>query len=287
MDTAYRELKFKKIIDISSLYTAFMRRCEKNYYFGGEAHEFWELVCVLEGSVGVTADDDVYSLCAGQMIIHRPMEFHRLWAGADAESVICVFSFSAASMPTLSGRVFDMSANDQIRVRKLLDNFHSHFDMCLSEDGIRMDFSGIKPGCEEKAYSDISYLEYMIMKIISNGADLGVGDGSSTARKYAAIVGVMQKNIDRRLSIDDIAQLCNMSVSNVKKIFYRYSGKGVSAYFNELKIRRALKLLDEGKSVNEISAALGFEDRNYFSTVFRRIMGQSPVKYKKENLRGE
>ena len=282
-----KELPVKKRIEISSLYTAFEQRMDKNFYFAGESHVFWEMVCVLEGNVGVTADDDVYSLCAGQMILHKPMEFHRLWASGGTEPVVCIFSFSATNMPTLNGRVYKMTANDQVRVKKLHDNIHEHYEMDCAASGISMFFLGVKENCEEKAYSDVCYLEYLILKMTSRGAGGAVSDGSVGARKYAEIVGVMEKNIEKRLSVEEIAAECAMSVSNVKKIFYRYSGKGVSTYFNELKIRRAIELLDGGATVNEIAMSLGFEDRNYFSTVFRRIMGQSPIKYRKDNLRGE
>ena len=290
MAYTYKELSVDKKINISALYTAFLRRCEKDYYFDGEAHNFWEIVFVLDGSVGATADDDIYSLHAGQMIIHKPMEFHRLWSEGDTEPLICVFSFHAQNMPQLDGRVYTMSANDHARIKDLCESFHRHYDMDvgrINDNNIKMYFSGICEDSKNNAYCDVCYLQYILMKIIARGADLGVGDDSPAARKYAEIIGVMENNIHKRLCIDDIATMCKMSVSNVKKVFYRYSGKGVAGYFKELKIRHSLEMLQSGMSINEISVALGFDDQNYFSTVFKRIMGQSPMKYKKENPRGE
>ena len=288
MSAQYNALAPKKRIDITSLYTSFARRCPKNYYFDGEAHGFWEAVFVLEGNIGVTADDDVYSLRAGQMILHKPMEFHRLWAGADTEPLVCVFSFSADVMPSLDGRVFAISAEDAVRVRKLLDSFSLHYVLkSTDDDAVQLQICDVREGCDDIAYADVCYLEFMLLKIISRGADTAVSDSSPAARKYAEIVGVMEKNIDKRLGVEEIAAMCNMSVSNVKKIFSRYSGKGAANYFNEMKIRHSLEMLDRGISVSDISSSLGFEDQNYFSTVFRRIMGKSPIKYKKEILRGE
>ena len=56
---------------------------------------------------------------------------------------------------------------------------------------------------------------------------------------------------------------------------------GVTSYFTNIKIRRAMTYLKEGKSVKETAVLLGFDDQNYFSTVFRRIVGQSPTEYVK------
>ena len=90
----------------------------------------------------------------------------------------------------------------------------------------------------------------------------------------------MKKNIGKMLSVDDIAKLCSMSRSNVKRVFAKYSGMGVIEYFNDMKVKRAKKLLREGMSIKEVSLALGFYNQNYFSTMFKRIDGVSPGKYK-------
>ena len=43
----------EKCIRISALFSAFRQVFGKDYYFGGETHDFWELVCVVEGAIGV------------------------------------------------------------------------------------------------------------------------------------------------------------------------------------------------------------------------------------------
>ena len=74
----------------------------------------------------------------------------------------------------------------------------------------------------------------------------------------------------------ELAFLCNMSAINLQKIFSRYAGVGVMEYFNRVKMRKATELLEEGLSVKETALRLGFHDQNYFSTVFKRIIGVAP-----------
>ena len=45
------------------------------------------------------------------------------------------------------------------------------------------------------------------------------------------------------------------------------------AYFNQMKMRRAARLMEEGMSVRQAAAAVGFSDQNYFSTVFKEDNG--------------
>ena len=62
----------EKCIRISALFSAFRQVFGKDYYFGGETHDFWELVCVVEGAIGVTAGKDVFLLEAGQAVCTGP-----------------------------------------------------------------------------------------------------------------------------------------------------------------------------------------------------------------------
>ena len=66
---------------------------------------------------------------------------------------------------------------------------------------------------------------------------------------------------------------------------------GVSRYFTEMKMRHAAEQLQAGMRVGEVAAMLGYFDQNYFSTVFRRVMGAPPgtfrVVEKKNEMRIE
>ena len=66
----------------------------------------------------------------------------------------------------------------------------------------------------------------------------------------------------------------------MRSIFRKYAGKGVMSYFNLMKIKKAIVYLQEGKSVKETALMLGFSDQNYFNTVFKRMIGVPPGKYK-------
>ena len=90
----------------------------------------------------------------------------------------------------------------------------------------------------------------------------------------------MNRKLGFDLQAGEIARLAHMSLSKLKKIFTNYAGMGVSRYFTEMKMRRAAELLRAGARVGEAAAALGYNDQNYFSTVFHRVMGVPPGKYK-------
>ena len=159
-------------------------------------------------------------------------------------------------------------------------------DIC--EDAIKTfhfsknkDYVEIISGEEIRANMVVLRLELLILSMFQNYKIPRIDAiKSQVALNYMKIAKILEDNVDKNLSIEDIARLCNMSSSNVKKCFSMYSGSGVISYFNTLKIKKAMKLLGNGMTIEETAYKLGFSDRNYFSTVFKRISGYPPTHYK-------
>ncbi len=249
--------------DITAFHFSLDRIFGDRYEFSGETHPFYELVYVLSGTVGITAGERVYRLNAGQCLLHPPNEFHRIRSECGTEPHVLNLSFHASAMPTYEGRIFVPDGRLQEEFLEISvavrDGLHNSNAGLLNEQRI--------------------LLEHWLLRAAKSAGDDGVLE-SSGALRYAEIVGVLQEHICEQLNANEIAALCFMSLSNLKKIFTKYAGMGVSRYFSEMKMRYAAELLRSGKRVGEVAAELGYTDQNYFSTVFRRIMGVPPGQYR-------
>lgn len=257
---------------IRTVYTAYAAQFERDYYFDGEQHDFWEMVIVLEGSLGVTAGSDVFVLHKGQAVLHAPLEFHRLWSEGNSAPQIIIFSFSLRGMPEVASKIFEIK--DLKKPLEILDKMRKSYEF----SGINV--VGIKNETFPENQTVIKELEIFLLEVLAEGAHAREVKKSHTAENYARIIEVMEKNTDKNLSVYDIAVMCRMSEVNLKKTFSRYSGMGVMVYFNRMKIARAVTMIANGVSVKEAAAALGFSNQNYFSTVFKRITGNPPTYYK-------
>ena len=51
-------------------------------------------------------------------------------------------------------------------------------------------------------------------------------------------------------------------------------------YLNRVRIESAKLLMKEDLTLAEISQRAGFNDQSYFSKVFRKLEGQSPLKWR-------
>lgn len=257
-------------IDITALVSAFHVKREQNYYFNGESHDFYELVYVVNGKAGITAEERIYVLEKGQCFLHPPMEFHKIWSEDSTTPELIIFSFCAKQMPGQIGGRYYLSPS----LRMMLEEWMEENKQVFRHNGILVTEINDSVGARRQ----LSRLELFLAELLSTAPDLQRIDSGSAAA-YTEIVRIMKENINRSLTVEQLSSLCRMSKSNMKRIFSRYSGIGIISYFNQMKINRACEILLQGETVGTTSRLLGFTDQNYFSTVFRRITGMSPSVY--------
>lgn len=87
----------------------------------------------------------------------------------------------------------------------------------------------------------------------------------------------------------DTAALCEefgIGKTRLYKICKQNYGTGVAEHIRTLRVDKAKTLLEEDRerSIADISAECGFEDYNYFITVFKRETGQTPARYRNDHL---
>lgn len=255
-------------VEVDGICSFFRRAMDEGYSFEGEFHDFYEVVCVIDGEVGITSETDVFRLIAGQSIIHSPLEFHSI-KPLSKHSKIVVFSFSGNISEELYGKIF---STDFYSLNDLSEQAFKIFEY----DDIYI--KGIKQGYENEALYFTNCIEAFVSRLIKS--PFTETSGSYYSSRYTSILSVLNENVDKCLKLEDIADMCNMSVSSLKKNFSQYSNMGVMSYFSSIKMKKAVSLLRRGMSVKETAFALGYVDTNYFSYAFKHIMGRPPSEYK-------
>ena len=96
------------------------------------------------------------------------------------------------------------------------------------------------------------------------------------ARKY------FQDHYNEEINIEQYAASRNMSTSWFGKSFSSAYGMSPKQFLVDLRIHKAQVLLETTDgTVNEISRAVGYDNPMYFSRLFRKVKGLSPLKYRK------
>ena len=255
----------KSNFEISGFYTAIKYDWNESFVFNGESHDFWEAVFVESGRVEVTEDENIYTLSDGNVIFHAPMEFHRIKSAEGSCPKVFVFSFKAqGDLPhAIRAGVFSVNPLQKKLFNALRDSVY---------DFVHKEPSAISG---EKA---TSLLKLFIIEMAS--APIHTSHTlSHSAREYQRIISFISKNILENLTLEDIANRTNISVSYMKNLFKTYAGIGPKRYYNLLRIQKATELLSKGASVTEVSLAMNFSSTNYFSVFFKRETGTPPSQH--------
>ncbi len=88
----------------------------------------------------------------------------------------------------------------------------------------------------------------------------------------------------KNFSVSDISFKFNVSDSYLARIFKKAYGCTLSTYVIRRQMGEAQSLLlTTNMSMNEIAKRLGYENQSYFSKIFLKTVGLSPLRYRKVN----
>lgn len=96
-----------------------------------------------------------------------------------------------------------------------------------------------------------------------------------------AIRWIDQNYGDSQISGSSLARRLSISPQTFSKVFSERTGSAFPEYLNRVRLEKARALLLESDlSALEIGEKVGYANRSYFSTLFKKAYGVSPVKYR-------
>ena len=149
-----------------------------------------------------------------------------------------------------------------------------------SAENLSKSYSTLKKEIPDKARIDTliyplcQMLELAYLKEIK-------GDNGDTPIKRA--MTYIQKNYSTPLNVEDICKHLGCSRSYFSHAFKRGAGLGFREYLINIRIENAKRLLTLSElNVTEIAFSVGFSDSNYFTSLFKKKSGISPLAYRKQ-----
>lgn len=95
------------------------------------------------------------------------------------------------------------------------------------------------------------------------------------------ITKYIHQNMDNHINLQDICTQFGISRSALYSLSKKNYGMGISDYINTIRINSAKLLLrTQEQSINDIAHAVGFQDSNYFTKVFKKYAACTPRDYR-------
>ena len=260
----------------------------KDFGFQGESHDFWEFVYIDKGEAEVRAGDEWKKLGAGEIIFHKPNEFHTIKANGvvASNSVIVTFACDSKYMKFFENRLMHIGDFE----RSLLSNVVSEAKNAFSNDlgVVRFEKLRRKEKGEFGAEQVIKLsLEMLLISLYRSGGkaseklsgSININNEKETLDR---VVAYINERLDTPLTFSTILLYANTSGTGLKNMFRKHLGVGVMTYVRQAKIERAKTLIRE-KSYNmtQISEMLGYSEPDKFSRQFKAVTGMTPTEYAK------
>ncbi|SNS06995.1 two component transcriptional regulator, AraC family [Anaerovirgula multivorans] len=106
--------------------------------------------------------------------------------------------------------------------------------------------------------------------------------------QYSCIVRSVKKYIDKHytdseLDLSHISQLFNVNKSYISKLMKQEIGKSFIEYLTDIRLEKAKQILEDHHprvTMYDVSTRVGYTSQHYFSRVFKKAYGISPLEYR-------
>lgn len=279
--TEFETVTPRDFITIDKLCTTYAYVYSPSFNFRGESHEAWEIVYISKGTAIIETDEKTATISNGQFYIHKPFDFHKI----RANNVTCnigLISFTSKSAPLYE--IADIVFDATIYQKNLFTQIISEGLHCLA--GINGIPSLLESETPEWAGEQVfkNLLELFLIDVLriskSSKAQTLPLQAKNDTTLIQNVKFFLAKNITQQLTLKEISQAMNYSVSYLCSTFKKATGVSIMNYFIRLRIERAKNLITDGrKTIKEISEELNFDTPQYFSYQFKKHIGIPPSQY--------
>ena len=118
---------------------------------------------------------------------------------------------------------------------------------------------------------------------ITNGShELAFDTGGKLIEKAIAY---LEQHAHSEISAAEVARSAFVSISTLSHTFKKQTGMSLSEYVTQIRIETACELLRTTTgNLSRIAFTVGFQDPAYFSRIFKKTIGLTPLLYRKKQL---
>lgn len=169
---------------------------------------------------------------------------------------------------------------DMKEILVLINQVAEHYHIDIQKNSQRHAYEKLRSVSKKDEY--YALIDYLIEEIF----EMIISDKlADWAREMDYALQYIEKNVTKRITLEDVASYMNISPHYFSKLFKMEVGINFIDYMTERKIMRAKTLMREtDEPINNIAFELGFNEANYFSKVFKKISGISPSEYRRQVL---
>ena len=235
--------------------------CKNLHIGGGQFYRHPCMAFLLKGQAEFFCDGIKYEVNEGDLVyISRGTKYYSMWKGEpDINFYAFHFNYSKATeYDDFPFQVIRTNVEDREILRQIIQDYE---DVPLKSLGLFYTF-----------------LDRLYLRLQSRDK------GRINYQAILPALEYMDKEITKKFSVKQLAELCLLSESHFFTLFKQIMGCAPIQYKNNLLIQKSLELLSStDMTIEEISYKLGFSYPSYFRKVFKSLTGKNPKETRRKS----
>lgn len=287
---AYKSVVLEDSVTINRIISVHYFQYMSDFSFPGESHDFWELVCVDRGEIDALAGDRRLTLKKGNILFHKPNEFHNVLTNGKVSPSLVVIGFECHSpaIKSFEDQLMSVQDTEKELMAQIIVEARNTFSGRLDDPYQEELIFNSEPLTFGSAQLISHYLEQLMIHLYRRYFSYSLpvrssrflAEASSGNDTYNRIVRYMEEHLGEHMTIDRICRDNLVGRSQLQKLFRDTKGCGVIEFFSMMKIDTAKQMIrDNQLNFTQIADRLGYNSIHYFSRQFKQITTMTPSEY--------
>ena len=280
-------------MDTSSIFkNDLLELCGKKFYysvrevdgpldvFKPHAHNHYELYYLTRGRRNYFVANNIFTICTGDIILIPPGIIHKTTSVSSYGHKRILLNFVEEYFPK----------NIEEDISNLFSDYHISIPETKADEvdyifkKLENEYNNTDEYSSEAIKNIMSELFIKLLRISKETINIKNKTGKYES-KIKNTLELLKKDISANITVDYAAEVSGLSKSHFEKLFKELTGFTFIDYLNMQRLLKSQKLLAKtSKSITDIAFECGFNSSNYFTTVFKKYSGLTPLKFrKKEN----
>lgn len=250
---------------------------------------FMRLYWVTRGEAWVMMNGTEHRLTAGHLYLIPPFTLHSDSCNGDFE----LYYFHIYEMLPSGISVFELmhfpyetqvSQIDELLVQRLLEinpNRQLQVYDPAAYDNTSHLIQYLAAGNSMLRYLNIE-TSGIILQLFSRFYAHATPNVLTSDNRILKAIRYIREHIDEKLSVSDLASQASLTVDHFIRLFRQQLNATPLEYINRKKIEKAqLMLVINNDLIKDIANSLAYDNISYFNRVFKSLVGQTPVEYRR------
>lgn len=187
--------------------------------------------------------------------------------------------------------LFPETLKEEVKITEVLDAVHSWVSsviLVLKDWGGQVPISMHQESVFEQLRSRGTYHELRVwcyqLHLLAREMVVDLKKAAHNRPEVQRAMDYIKEHYAEQIRVQDVAQVVNLSENYFSNLFTKEAGKTFSQYIQEIRIEKAKELL-RGRRLEwfEVGELVGMENPKYFSKMFKKYTGCTPIQYMNQN----